>query len=353
MSKQNRRCSAFTLIELMVVVGIIAVLISVLIPVIASVRGKAYDANTKNWVQQLTGAIERYQSDFRAYPGPIPDSLIFNNAVDGSDFGGPGGGFAVGVPSTVQGFDTTPGNLYTNITGSENLVLGLLGGLRATGTVGALQLVYDPSIVGLGPMSLNPASPKRGTAYLDATDLSWRQGTNGKTGAFADGTGPANDTLIPEFVDKYPGAEMPILYLRARRGVPTNATPTITSNSVMTNQPNPTPAAPRGTYDLSQIVGYTATSIGEGKKIKANEYQNSANPFPSHGLRTVRTDSATTNPPPATKTFVYPFDGYAYFESPQMPNTARNKDSFILISAGADRTYGTRDDIVSFGTVGE
>lgn len=351
MSKQDRRRDAFTLVELMVVVGIIAVLISVLIPVIASVRGRAYDANTKNWVQQLSGAIERYQSDYRAYPGPIPDNLITNTGADGSDFGGVGGAFTVGVPASVQGFDTNPGNLTTNITGAENLVLGLLGGLRATGTAGALQLVYDPSIVGLGPMSLNTASPKRGTPYLDAIDLIWRQGPNGKTGAFADGTGNANDTLVPEFVDKYPGAEMPILYLRARRGVPAVATPTAVNNSVITNQPNPTAAAARGTYDIAQVIGYTSSNIGEGKKIKGSEYVNSPNPYPSHGLRTV--DPTKKTDPNAGSNFQYPFDAYPYFESPQMPNSARNKDSFILISAGADRTYGTRDDIVSFGTVGE
>jgi glucose-1-phosphate adenylyltransferase len=54
-----------------------------------------------------------------------------------------------------------------------------------------------------------------------------------------------------------------------------------------------------------------------------------------------------------SRVMAYPFDGYAYLESPQMPNNARNKDSFILISAGPDRTYGTRDDIVNFGSVGE
>jgi prepilin-type N-terminal cleavage/methylation domain-containing protein len=358
--RTSRRSSgAFTLVELMVVIGIIAVLISVLIPVIASVRIRAYDADTKNWVQQIAGAIERYQQDYRAYPGPIPDSLITNPSADGSDFGGPGGSFGVQLSTGVTGFDTNAGNLLTNLTGSENLVLGLLGGLRATGTAGALNLVYDPAIVGLGPMSLNAANPKRGTAYLDVTkDLSWRQGNNGKTGAFADGTGPANDTLIPEFVDRYPGAEMPILYLRAKRGVQTITSPpalTQTRNSVITNLPNANAANPRvGTYDLAQIIGYTSSKIGEGKRIKGGEYVNVGTlTFPDHphGLQTV--NPTRSMDPSAGANYQYPFDAFPYFQSPQMPNTARNKDSFILISAGADRVYGTRDDIVSFGAVGE
>jgi hypothetical protein len=31
--------------------------------------------------------------------------------------------------------------------------------------------------------------------------------------------------------------------------------------------------------------------------------------------------------------------------------TPRGKDAFILISAGRDRTYGTADDITSFGDI--
>ncbi len=34
-----------------------------------------------------------------------------------------------------------------------------------------------------------------------------------------------------------------------------------------------------------------------------------------------------------------------------LTSTARSKDTYILISAGPDRVYGTADDICSFGTV--
>ncbi|CAN5700554.1 hypothetical protein BH09PLA1_BH09PLA1_37820 [soil metagenome] len=340
-SKRER--AAFTLVELMVVVGIIAVLISVLIPVIASVRTRAYDADSKSWAQQLTAAIERYQADFRAYPGPLTDAQISANPFPAAPFSG------LTPMSSATGFDTAL--TTTQITGAENLVLGLLGGLRVTGTAPTLGLVYDPAIVGLGAQNLNAANPKRFEPYLDSINLSWRQGANGKTGAFQDGTGSANDTIIPEFVDRYPSGEMPILYLRARRGVP----PTVGAASATANNIITFGGATRtGTYDLSQIIGYTQTMIGEGKKIKAGEYINAGSlQFPSHGLQTVNPNSTSANPPQSGRVYIYPMDAYAYFESAQIPNTARNKDSFILIAAGPDRVYGTRDDIVNFGAVGE
>lgn len=329
----------------MVVVGIIAVLIAVLIPVIASVRTKAYDADTKNWIQQLSGAIERYQSDHRAYPGPLADSQV--HTLPNAYVPAPFASFVLNISSGTFNNEWTP----AQITGSENLVLGLLGGLSVTTANG---LVYDPAQVGLGPLSLNAQNPKRGTPYLDAINLSWRTEGGEKTGIFRDGTGRAVDSNIPEFVDKYPTGEMPILYLRARRGVPAiNTGTSATNNSVITYS---APGARVGTYDLSQIIGYTSTPIGEGKKIKGGDYINSGSiSFPDrpHGLQSVTLNTTTQNPPPAGKTYTYPFDAFAYFESPQSPNNARNKDSYILISAGPDRTYGTRDDIVNFGTVGE
>src|SRR5438874_12949113 len=78
-SRVKRR--AFTLVELLVVIGIIALLIGILIPVVSKVRASAYVADSKNWISQLSGAIERYHSDFHSYPGPIPYNQIANTSV--------------------------------------------------------------------------------------------------------------------------------------------------------------------------------------------------------------------------------------------------------------------------------
>jgi len=55
-----------------------------------------------------------------------------------------------------------------------------------------------------------------------------------------------------------------------------------------------------------------------------------------------------------------PYNALPYFKNPTLnpygtSNAAgvpRNRDSFILISAGPDRIYGTLDDITTFGNVG-
>ena len=69
-SARNHSASrGFSLVELLVVIGIIALLVGILIPVVASVRRAAYDASTKATISALQNACTRYQTDFRAYPG--------------------------------------------------------------------------------------------------------------------------------------------------------------------------------------------------------------------------------------------------------------------------------------------
>jgi type II secretory pathway pseudopilin PulG len=118
---ESHRCRAFTTIELLVVIGIIVALIGILIPVVGKVRESAKATDTAAWVQQLGGAIEAYHSDFRAYPGPLHNDKIRSPAAS-QDV----------VITTVTGFApaTANGGNVDKITMSENLVLGLAGGLK-------------------------------------------------------------------------------------------------------------------------------------------------------------------------------------------------------------------------------
>jgi type II secretory pathway pseudopilin PulG len=378
---RRRERGAFTLVELLIVIGIIVVLIGILLPVVSKIRRAAQAANTKNFVAELGGAIDRYQTDFRAYPGPLS-----NNEMDIADIGTtytPGGYPTFGFPASAPGFDITSQSASQagqHFTMSENLVLGLLGGLHADTTISG-QLDYDPSAVGGGPYSLNTVgTPKRYSAYLDDKQLSWRNGSAGRTGQYQDDAASANDSLIPEFVDSFPDA-MPILYMRAKVGAnPTPPTPGVAGlgytapyNPVITDDFTASAkdgsgnSAPRaGQYDLSQIIAYTGAYTGTwpsltidssaspaGASIGVGKSQPSTPPYTNptgaggiyHGLRTVTYSAA---PSLASQ---FPYDAYPYLIG--STGTAREKDAYILISAGPDRIYGTSDDICNFGIVGQ
>ena len=66
---------AFTLVELLVVIGIIAVLIGILLPVLGKVREAAHKADTQAQINGISAQIDAYSADFSACPGPLP----FNN----------------------------------------------------------------------------------------------------------------------------------------------------------------------------------------------------------------------------------------------------------------------------------
>ena len=367
----------FTLAELMVVVAIIGVLIAILVPVVGKVRAKAHDATAQNFINQLASAIDRYHQDQHAYPGPLTNDQIWTNA---NPFPlGPFAAFNVGTNSS--GYATTPWT-PTQITQNENMVLGLLGGLKAVVNGSTVNLVYEPSLVGNGAASLNPLNPKRYEPYLPdaAKFLSWHTDNGLKTGSFTDDSCPKiQDTIIPEFVDPYP-EPMPILILRARPGmVPQTAVTSQNASEASNGVVNKVGAKGNGQqYDLDQIIAYTGSyndagttetnpqggsvpfdngyprSVGVGKKVPTYYYNNAVTTpgSPYHGLRYVGIYGAgQVSPLTPGPGYAYPLPAFPYLQNPQIPFTPRQKDGYILVAAGSDRMYGTNDDIVSFGSV--
>jgi prepilin-type N-terminal cleavage/methylation domain-containing protein len=298
----------FTLVEMLTVIGIIVLLVSILLPVVGAVRTRGHIADTQAMLARIGAGIQSYYSDFNAYPGPLHNGQIYNG----------------GVPVTIQGLT---GENMTQITQAENLVLGLLGGLKLDPQG---RVTYDASMIGGGPMSLNARSPKRYRSYMDKISLSG--------GEYSDEVVDANtvkDSLIPEFLDRFPDG-MPILYLRANNGAPGIAT-------------DKQPVAQQQQYDVKQIEAYTTVNIGAGKELPAEgDYSGVQATDPlKHGLRTAMANATSINPPPTGSghRYIYPYDLVGFLRQPSMANTPRQQNAFIMISAGADRVYGTKDDV--------
>lgn len=363
---------AFTLIELLTVIIIIGVLISILVPTISHIRREAQATAVTAQIASLKQAIDQYYADFHAYPGPISNMVLGTNpATTDPNY--------INLANNVP---NPPNKFMAKITGPENLVLGLIGGLTyqsAAAGIYAKGINYDPALVGRGAFSLNPGLPKKFGTYIDTSDLSDTFKST-KNGMYSDDiVSKINDSPIPEILDRFPD-RMPILYLRANVGAtgdPTAApapgangyTPTDLKNPVVIdeNQVNPglnssaTPVARYAQYDISQITAYTKSygglSIGEGKTPPA--YVGWSSPpggakVPFHGLQTVGASAVLNASQAGGGVYQYPYPAYPYFRDPNSPDNnpyARAKDSYILISAGPDRIYGTADDITSFGDV--
>ena len=380
----------FTLLELLVVVVIIGILTATLITVIPLVRRKMQGAQTQSQMVAIAAACQAYYNDFRAYPGPLPndqvgityypsanytvaprDSFVYvvdplnnNQAVKLQLGTGP-----LGASETIAAFDQ-----IQNITGAENLVLGLLGGLelKVDATTGKIAtFAYSDgslypdrsSATPLGPTSLNPASPKRFGAYLQvkAGDLSNSRAADmsGLPTLYTDeGQRQGVDSPIPEFLDKF-GNPMPILYLRANVGGTAVAAIGAqdgykSGNPVKDSRGNAVVAQ----YDLAGVQGYVRSS-GMSLPLGVNPAKA---PMDHHGMQ----DLGSISDPSVmgkgnTQYFNGGANGIAYLKDPNNGGTtnapdyrvsppsfgnARQKDAFVLISAGPDGLYGTADDIV-------
>jgi prepilin-type N-terminal cleavage/methylation domain-containing protein len=60
--------SGFTMLELLVVVGIIGLLMGILLPVLSTARKRSREAAAKHAMDAIAMAMEKYRDDFRAYP---------------------------------------------------------------------------------------------------------------------------------------------------------------------------------------------------------------------------------------------------------------------------------------------
>lgn len=78
--------NGFTLLELLVVIGIISVLISITAISYSSINKRSRDARRKSDLEQVRSAMEMYRADFGYYPtGPNNEFKTFDNAVNYRD----------------------------------------------------------------------------------------------------------------------------------------------------------------------------------------------------------------------------------------------------------------------------
>jgi len=306
----------FSLVELLTVVGIIALLIGILIPALNSARVSARKASSGQTIKAAAAGLEMFHKDFNAYP----DSRRRLDPL---------------IRLPVSENDNQPLN------GAHWLARALAGHDLAGIDVGG-EFLNDRVGGGLDWSNAQARAPyedarSRRPRYMDKTELFKRDVEIG-TG----GPGTGRYVLIDAF-------EFPVLYYRANARARSFAGP-------VTGVDGPYVYDQR---DNGDITGADGGGI--------DQWWNLAGKPRRHGLGIaacrsggspdceMKADDCTTASPPHQG---FTFAGYIHDEhvrQGQGPGSVQfsqlrpvNPETYLLISPGADGLYGTLDDVKNF-----
>jgi prepilin-type N-terminal cleavage/methylation domain-containing protein len=278
----RRRRAAFTLVELLVVILIIAILFSLAAGAVIKALGKADEVRARSDITQLANAVQAFKTQFQV--SYVPDTLILPPGLDTS-------GASVQYISslfprinagalsnnTTATFTTNSGKYtiltYWGVTGQSVLygdqcLVFFLGG-RYQANSGCTGFATDPTdpMHGTGTTSIGPFFdfPPNRLVPL-ATSTATYVGVTPPPTTLLNATTAQRALGFPSYVDVF-GTNMPYFYFSSRQSgndyqnVPLGATPTAAFHRAPSavNLTNGTPAAPATSWIVFSPYQLSAT----------------------------------------------------------------------------------------------
>jgi prepilin-type N-terminal cleavage/methylation domain-containing protein len=341
---------AFTLVELLVVIGIIALLIGIGTPAIQGARNAAKNTGTANRFKDITQACELFNNDYQRYPQSGGENP-FRPAGSAHYLSG-----AQWLAMQLSGVD---GLGYIDVNTTDR---------RAEGGGNPNTIDHIDRAAWYAPATEGRFRSLRNAPYLQA-DSSWfetpqremeLEGGNFDLSpqSLAANVGGSGDDLrnyrLPYYEDYF---NRPILYYAANIGA---LSPFSTGNG----RPSPqdmgsgATSSPAGLYDQTDNAAWTGSDANQGVANRVDRGTAFGKPrepdgFAGHKIRRLGyTRGSVERPAPETFAgFVYDQDVFNQTAGSGRAGRVvpKNPDRFLLISAGKDGLYGTNDDVVNFG----
>jgi prepilin-type N-terminal cleavage/methylation domain-containing protein len=312
---------AFTLVELLTVIAIIALLIGILVPAVNKARQIAVKTSVKAQISGISTGLEMFKNDFGYYPSSVPQD------TDGN---------------TADGLRANADVTNTPVDGAHRLAYALVGrdlmGCPAKKFVPATASTKDfgpDSVAGVYYTSGTNAGTFNVTVSNIVASSSWGNDIDQKTtrkGPYIDpkGFGFVQDTTIdskyaPLITDKYDKR-------------------TDDSITRVENYTNHSPILYYAANERGKYL-YSGTTYTTDTASAVNIY------YPQDNERIVCAGSAAS----ATANFKNGYTNQNFFtfieDTKALVGTTHrpvNPESFLLISRGFDGVYGTEDDVTNW-----
>ena len=302
MTHENRQHTrGFTLIELLTVVSIIALLMGILMPSLTRARDQARKVKVMSQLRAIShGGLEMYRNDHR---DEYPPSALAPDRI-------------TGIPDAAAGNPT--------LSGAHWLARAMLGcDMRG------LDARADAMIPFTGSNDITYAayaSAERTPTYLEPEAI--RAVRDNDTTRIPYPGSPGTGRLV--LLDDY---GFPILYYRSSA---------VSSSAAQAFAPARISSVIANYYQEDN-----AAFTGAGVAVPGWQYKETRHWLSSFGNAANPDETPSDLPPGATNWFVNYLHNHNIHETSSLIQAYR-KDTFILISAGKDGIYGTRDDVTNF-----
>lgn len=345
----------FTLVELLVVISIIALLVALLLPAFGAIRNTAKVTSTTAEFQAIATGLDLFRAE-QSLGGTLPPS-----SSDANDQNKDKIAFPLADPPAA------PSNPDTFVTGAHLLAFALVGAdLR--GTAGFKDIDADGFWSDDSHNRFNATQRKENGTYAADTDPNnygqpaWPRYPSSGSYVADDLKTKRVETLnamkeegrifnydldqpfdddntgkLPLFVDAW---DRPILYYRANRAA-----------RLMVQDEKDKAAGVYRQEDNGLITGTSKAAqnrkgldFGRGPDPNTGLYCDIADataPTPNYKTEDIQGESGSTK-------YQYTFARFIHNPKVKTANEPVRKDSYLLISAGPDGTYGTTDDVVNW-----
>jgi type II secretory pathway pseudopilin PulG len=322
--------SGFSLVELLTVVGIIALLIGILLPALSNARTEAKRGTTKAMVGSLERGLEMFHGDFDAYPDSTYRRTNGDHRLDPIVKW-------MARPDPNDTPEDTPVEKRW-LSGAHWLARAMIGhdGLGLDYSARTLEdtTAYNEQVFNTDASGGRPALGdlrKRRQPYYEAKGNF--AGDHLAKLTTSVGAGPQTRRIV--LLDSF---GFPIIYYRAN---PRAQEPFALDALVGTTPPGKA-GDPAGVYTHEDNVAITGVSTDKGWAFNGQP----------HGLGDFGWDGTTLTAKASTNDRKgYSFVGFLHNTAiQQQSGTIKpvKETSYLLISAGPDGVYGTTDDVTNF-----